>query len=244
MSNGVSSQRSGFTLIELLVVIAIIAILAGILLPVLIGVRDKADSTKCCAGLGQVGVAIVNYAADHNDELPGPLSEAQYPEWEEGDEKTKGSLVRVLEKYLDTSDKEKNSASKGEKASVMLCPSWARVMKTRKAPVYIMNFEDRLEDHDNRPPWGDVANDTPPVRKTMLTAWRDTNPLTKSEDREMVNLTQRWAMKDADQEDFRGAPKQPDFKGELTPKPVHGDHRNALFYDFHVGKLDLDDKVK
>ena len=41
-------RKKGFTLIELLVVIAIIAILAAILFPVYLRVKERANQTTCC----------------------------------------------------------------------------------------------------------------------------------------------------------------------------------------------------
>src|SRR5580698_8791958 len=59
-----------FTLIELLVVIAVIGLLAGILLPVLSAVRQKAFQTQCLSNFRQIGVALNMYTDESNNWLP------------------------------------------------------------------------------------------------------------------------------------------------------------------------------
>jgi len=63
------TPRRGFTLIELLVVIALIAVLAGLLLPTLAGVREKARRTACRGNLRQFAVALQIYGQDHRGAL-------------------------------------------------------------------------------------------------------------------------------------------------------------------------------
>ncbi|MDQ2687639.1 MAG: DUF1559 domain-containing protein [Armatimonadota bacterium] len=61
--------RRGFTLIELLVVIAIIAILAAILFPVFAKAREKARQIACISNEKQVGLALIQYSQDYDENL-------------------------------------------------------------------------------------------------------------------------------------------------------------------------------
>ena len=76
MSLSTSRSRTGFTLIELLVVIAIIAILAAILFPVFQKVRENARRTQCLSNMKQIGLALIQYNQDYDENYPSGVSGA------------------------------------------------------------------------------------------------------------------------------------------------------------------------
>jgi prepilin-type N-terminal cleavage/methylation domain-containing protein/prepilin-type processing-associated H-X9-DG protein len=64
-------RNRGFTLLELLVVIAIIAVLMGILMPVVTRVKESANATACVHNMRQIGVAALSAATDNNNKMIG-----------------------------------------------------------------------------------------------------------------------------------------------------------------------------
>ncbi len=115
----------GFTLIELLVTIAIIAILAGILLPVITSARGMAYKATCQSNLKQLYAAIELYASDWEDTLPCPGGQrGDDPYWSQEN----GGGVDV---YL-------RNQSAG-KASVYCCPSYSGPFGNYSPRTYAMN---------------------------------------------------------------------------------------------------------
>ena len=65
-----SGIRGYFTLLELLIVIAIIAILAGMLLPVINNAREKANAIACVSNQKQIQQALIGYVDDNRESFP------------------------------------------------------------------------------------------------------------------------------------------------------------------------------
>lgn len=238
-------RPNAFTLIELLVVISIIAILAALLIPVLGNVRAQGDAVKCSANLRQLGTGIQGYAGDHDGRLPGPLDLLVYPADTKDKTAESGSLIEFIGPYLGLLKKKTvgSEADTRVAESVTTCPALVRVATVKGTPSFALNFADKMEDLGNQPPWGSVKDGSQPVPLATLGAWRDN----RKDPREVsptgqMNLVTRWAIKDVDKHAFRDMAAPPEIAA-MPEKPVHRDYRNALFYDFHVGRIDLDDKA-
>jgi len=81
-----SKSRNGFTLIELLVVIAIISILAAILFPAFARARENARRSSCQSNLKQIGLGMLQYVQDYDENFPTG--------WVENDPPVGGAILR------------------------------------------------------------------------------------------------------------------------------------------------------
>jgi prepilin-type N-terminal cleavage/methylation domain-containing protein/prepilin-type processing-associated H-X9-DG protein len=121
-------RRGAFTLVELLVVIGIIAVLIGVLLPVLGRAREQGRSTACLSNLRQLGLAFMMYANDNKGFLPatarGNTFEQDWIHWQLTRNLDRSAIAKYLTKVND--DGRTNSASNYEKSlnvNFLRCPS-------------------------------------------------------------------------------------------------------------------------
>ena len=128
-------RRQAFTLVELLVVVAIVAILVGLLLPLLGRARENARRVKCAANLRQLITAIQMYAHDHRGYFPGSgiarglfyrsPHEADWIYWQADRNLAESPVARYLGSPVDP--------------NVYRCPSDDTVDSRRLAPTWGSN---------------------------------------------------------------------------------------------------------
>lgn len=119
-----SKAYNGFTLIELLLVISIIAILVGMLLPVLNKAKGKAKESSCTNILKQMSLSTFMYASDYYDYMPqATTADIKYaPQW-----------CRQLAAYMGVRDP---SATAGNNADIA---------DLQKKPLFVCPAEDKLD---------------------------------------------------------------------------------------------------
>jgi len=158
--------RRRFTLVELLVVIAILAILAGLLLPVLSSSRDRARQAQCISNIRDLTLMHLLYV-DSSGGYFCPAWDASFDSWESSaNHRGPGILARLVPD---------SSASSGR---VFECPSaksslYTNLAWTARHAGYGMNYLLSFDGPSSSPPNYRPCRITQVKRPTKLVVLAD-----------------------------------------------------------------------
>lgn len=125
------STRPGFSLIELLICLFVVAVLLGLLLPVLSGARAAGYRSVCATNQRQIGIAFVLYLQDNKETLPQYASVPEMSDWKYGGAAVasaagvapQGVMLdagRPINRYMDNS---RDGATSPETVMLFSCPA-------------------------------------------------------------------------------------------------------------------------
>lgn len=215
-------------MVELLVAIAIIAILASLLLTALSMAKEKSYRTQCINNFKQLAIAIQLYADDHGEQLPGPVWQGFYENYDNQDYKR-------LSYYIATYMALPAPQLTPQAAPLARCPSAARHWTSASSSTPPMSLQmplsyiasvavTNINSGVVTRPFG-YPYSSPPFNGTNEAPKRL---------REISDPSLSWALTDADQQNAVSLAAYYRF---LPTSPCHGAIRDQLFFDWHVAAV-------
>ena len=220
-ANRPARRAAAFTLTELL---AILAVLALLLLPVLAQPKSRVTQVSCVNNLRQVGQAIQMFADENSDYLPPGAGKSSGLNVGQDRTYLASSSSVALCYYIATYLGEPAPSSTRHEVKAFSCPAREREIKTAASAAQVVfglcapgiaDASGTLTNNISFSPFGYPLAQGP-RRLADIQAQKP--------------LAQVYSMLDADQWGYPSAA----WKSQLPQTPVHGQSRNALYFDGHV----------
>jgi prepilin-type processing-associated H-X9-DG protein len=228
----INSHRQAFTLLEIILVLGIIALFLILLVPFVIRWRQGGNSADCVKNMQLIGKAIRTYTEEHEGQLPGPLSQDQYTVDAAGQPPRDGQLLKYIMRYLEQPANATGSARSAK--TIFTFPAWENSNHATDAPVFLVNVQNVPA--FSQSPWGEEGK--PALKISQLAEWTRTI----GEKVHPVDVSKTWALTEGDQvlAKLLGLnEKTVKWVERMPSNPVHSNHRNALYFDWHVETLVL-----
>jgi len=221
-------HAAGYTLVEVLVAIGVVLILFAIIIAGVSRVQTRADQASGQAALRSIGGALALYINDNNMRLPQNGSWTEFVVRERHAEYY--DLMPKLAPYLGAADLPANAYVPGTASRAFIREAYAK---------------------DPLGPWQTAAYMTTPFTRLVdgthtrfAFGYRQLAPGNVPESALHHNIadpSNQFAIIEFDSEMrmIDGGVVGPQWY--LLPKPIHGDVRFALFFDWHVRAIPLDE---
>ena len=136
-----------------------------------------------------IGKAIKTYATEHEEQLPGPLSQDQYTLDAAGRPPRDGQLLKYIERHLEQPANAQGHANNAK--TIFTTPAWENAEHATDAPVFLVNIE--KVPAFSQPAWGQEGK--PPLKLSQLKDWTWSVGMKEHP----VEISKMWALTEADQ---------------------------------------------
>jgi prepilin-type processing-associated H-X9-DG protein len=211
-------------LVEVLVVIAIIAVLTIVSFSIAGKMRQSASSAVCVAKMRQIGSGIMLYTQDQGGRLPtsasyGMLFSGQGPWYNRDDRRLQSHIGEYIGAQVATGWS--TQAAQMTFDSGFAWPELLRKGQNGSASVTLSSSVKLLINgvSQNGSAWvGSRPSGTGPYRGRMLAQIEEPSKAQAFIEVDQMNTNAGW-------------------KNQCPPGPIHGKYRNALYFDWHVGRV-------